>query len=158
MLWVHVESSSSSPEPSERLTPLDHFRAKTRRLKIHPTEVLLLWVVSVHLVFLPWALGGMRSWGQWTSLGLAAAGFVIALIPRGYTEEHTGAGAFRLIMWPRATRDSSKATTSAGRSLGRIIRHDSAGAGGAGARFGNGLEVRIATQWRERQKSSLPST
>ena len=101
MLWVHVESSSFSPEPAARLTPLDHFRAKTRRLKIHPMEVLLLWVVSVHLVFLPWALGGMRAWGQWTSLGLAVVGFVIALIPRNYDEEHAGAGALRLICWPR---------------------------------------------------------
>lgn len=61
----------------------------------------MLGVVCVHLVFMPWALGGMRVWGQFISLGLAVLGLVAALIPREYTEEHTGNNAFRLIMWPR---------------------------------------------------------
>lgn len=107
--------------------PLEHFRAKTKRLKIHPLEILLLWVVAVHLVFLPWALGGMRLWGQLISLSLAGTSFAIALIPRHYTEEHTGANSFRLFTWPRATTDSSKATTSAGRPSARIILHDMGG-------------------------------
>lgn len=71
---------------------------------------MLVWVVSLHVIFLPWALGGMRPWGQWTSLGLGLVGFVVALIPRDYSEEHTGAGTFRLIMWPNAVRSLTVVT------------------------------------------------
>lgn len=81
--------------------PLEHFRAKTKRLKIHPRERAVLWVVCLHLVFLPWAIGGMRVWAQWISLGLAFLGFGLALIPRNYTEEHTGSNRFRLLTWPK---------------------------------------------------------
>jgi O-antigen ligase len=94
--------SSSSFETRQR--SLDQFRAKTKKLQIHTAERLLLWAVAVHLVFMPWALGTMRPWAQGISLGLALAGFVIALVPRNYTEEHTGANAFRLIMWPRLVK------------------------------------------------------
>jgi hypothetical protein len=95
-----------TPNPSEaelsRLQkPLEMFRARTRRLRIHPQEKLLLAIVSVHLVFLPWALGGMYLWTHWISLALAALGFAVALTPRNYTEEHTGQGSFRLVMWPK---------------------------------------------------------
>ncbi len=75
----------------------------------------MLWVVCLHLSFLPWALGSMPAWSQWTSLGLALLGFALALVPRHYTEDHTGTHSFRLVMWPRPTTDSSKATTSAAR-------------------------------------------
>ena len=47
---IHVNSSLLPSEAAERLTPLDHFRATTKRLKIHPLEMLLLWVRSVHWV------------------------------------------------------------------------------------------------------------
>ena len=83
---------------------MDHFRAKTKRLKIHPLESLLLWVVSAHLVFLPWAIGGMSEWAQWISLGFAVLGFGVSLIPRSYTEEETGSNVFRLVMWPRLAK------------------------------------------------------
>lgn len=83
---------------------MDHFRAKTKRLKIHPLESLLLWVVSAHLVFLPWAIGGMSEWAQWISLGFAVLGFGVSLIPRRYTEEETGSNVFRLVMWPRLAK------------------------------------------------------
>ena len=95
---------------SELQKPLDHFRAKTKRLKIHALEHALLWIVGAHLVFLPWAIGAMTLWSQWISLGFAAVGFVVALLPRSYTEEHTGSNTFRLVMWPRPTRASSKTT------------------------------------------------
>jgi len=91
-------------EFSELQKPLEHFRAKTKRLKIHPAELLLLWVIGVHIVYLPWAIGGMRPWSQIISLILAAVGFVIALIPRRYTEEQTGSNSFRLVMAPRLLR------------------------------------------------------
>lgn len=72
-----------------------------RRAKIHPLEKAALIVISAHLCFLPWALGGMRIWSQLISLVLSAIGFVLALVPRNYTEEHTGANRFRLVPWPR---------------------------------------------------------
>jgi hypothetical protein len=89
---------------SELQKPLEHFRAKTKHLKVHPAELLVLWVVCAHVLFLPWAVGGMMAWGQFVSLGLAVLGFVLALVPRNYTEDHTGANRFRLITWPRLLR------------------------------------------------------
>lgn len=93
--------SQPPSEFSELQRPLDHFRAKTKRLRIHPKEVFVLGVVSTHLAFLPWALGGMRPWGQFISLGLAVLGLIAALLPRDYTVEHTGSNSFRLVTWPR---------------------------------------------------------
>lgn len=84
--------------------PLDQFRARTKRLKIHPQELVVVWLVGAHLVFLPWALGAMHTWAQITSLVLAVIGFAAAMLPRSYTEEHTGANRFRLVMWPRLLR------------------------------------------------------
>ena len=84
--------------------PLAHFRAKTKRLKVHPKELLVLWAVSAHLIYLPWAIGGMRMLGQFISLGLAVLSFGLAMAPRHYTEEHTGSNNFRLFMWPRLFR------------------------------------------------------
>lgn len=43
----------------------------------------MLVVTSAHLCFLPWALGAMHGWSQVSSLILAAAGLVLALIRRG---------------------------------------------------------------------------
>lgn len=103
MLQEPVDSPSSS-EYSALQKPLEHFRAKTKRLQIHPTELAVLGVVVTHLLLLPWALGGMRLWAQIPSLVLALAGFVLALVPRNYTEEHTGANRFRLVMWPKLIR------------------------------------------------------
>ena len=109
----------SAPNDDLKLQkPLEHFRAKTKRLKIHPLELLLLWLVALHLVFLPWAIGGMYLWGQLISVTFAIVTFSIALIPRHYTEDHTGSNSFRLVMWPKSTTCSSKITTSAGRSPG----------------------------------------
>lgn len=101
--FQHVDAPLPS-DFSELQKPLEHFRAKTKRLKIHPTELLLLWVIGLHIVFLPWAVGGMRPWSQVTSLILAIVGLVVALVPRRYEVEHTGANAFRLVMWPRLAR------------------------------------------------------
>ncbi len=89
---------------SERQKPLEHFRARSRRHALHPGERWLLGIIGVHLVFLPWALGAMRPWAQGISLGLAVAGFVVALIPRNYTEAHTGGPAFRLLLFPKLLR------------------------------------------------------
>ena len=94
----------SSSDFSELQKPLEHFRAKTKRLKIHPLEHALLWIVGAHLVFLPWAIGAMTLWSQWVSLGFAVVGAVVALVPRSYAEEHTGSNTFRLFMWPRLAK------------------------------------------------------
>jgi len=90
--------------PSSLQKPLEQFRAKTQRLKLHPVERAVLALVALHLVFLPWALGGLRTWAQIISLALSAVGFVVALLPRSYTAEHTGAAEFRLIPWPKLLR------------------------------------------------------
>jgi len=94
----------SSADFSALQKPLEHFRANKKRLGVHPTEKLLLWIVSAHLIFLPWALGTMRPWAQWISLGLSVVSFGLSLLPRRYTEEHTGSNSFRLVMWPRLLR------------------------------------------------------
>ena len=74
-----------------------------KRLKIHPPELLVLWIVAGHLVFLPWAIGTMPIWSQFVSLGFAVVGFIFAHLPRNYTEDHTGSTTFRLVRWPRST-------------------------------------------------------
>ena len=97
-----------APQPPRHvpLTPsaLDQFRASTKRLRIHPLELALLWVVGAHLVYLPWALGGAPIWSQWTSFVLSAISFGLALWPRQYTAEHTGAAEFKLVPWPKLIR------------------------------------------------------
>lgn len=93
--------SQPSRDFSELQKPLESFRAKTKRLKVHPAELSVLWAVAAHLVFLPWALGTMWPWAQWTSLTLAAIGSILVLLPRQYTEAHTGGAEFRLLTWPK---------------------------------------------------------
>ena len=90
--------------PPRPLTPLDHFRAKTKRLRIHPLEGACLWIVSLHLILLPWALGAMYWWTQALSLGLAVLGFALALYPREYTSDYTEGAAFRLLSYPKLLR------------------------------------------------------
>lgn len=99
-----MDSSSSSPDYSQLQKPLEHFRAKTTRVALHRLEMAALGIVCAHLVFLPWAIGGMRLWGQLISLSLAVIGFAVALMPRDYTGEDTGTNSFRLLTWPKLTR------------------------------------------------------
>lgn len=70
---------------------------------MHALEKLLLVVVSLNLIFLPWALGGVRVWGQFTCCGLSILGFMIALLPRTYSDESTGV-EFRLHTWTKLIR------------------------------------------------------
>jgi len=95
---------SSPRNYSDLQKPLENFRTRTRRLKIHRSEQALLWVVGGHLVFLPWALGTMHLTPQLFSLGFALLGFALSLIPRNYTAQETGADRFRLLTWPRLLR------------------------------------------------------
>lgn len=73
-------------------------------LRLHPLEKSLLVVAGAQLVFMPWALGTMHVWSQWTALGLAALAFLLALWPRHYTEEYAREGEFKLLMWPKLVR------------------------------------------------------
>ncbi len=98
------EAAAPAPEYTARQRPLAEFRAQPRRLKTHPAEHAVFALVSLHLVFLPWALGTMRPWAQFISAGLAVTGFVLALLPRAYTGEHTAAEPFRLSTWPKLIR------------------------------------------------------
>ena len=104
MLRRTVDHTDQSSEFTKLQRPLDHFRARTKRLQVHPAERTVLWVVCIHLVFLPWAIGTMRPWGQIISLCLAALSFVLSLVPRNYTEDHTGAASFRLLTFPKLLR------------------------------------------------------
>lgn len=67
-------------------------------------ETACLWIVAVHLMILPWALGGMYWWTQALSLGLAVLGFGVALCPREYSQEYTERANFRLLSYPKLLR------------------------------------------------------
>jgi hypothetical protein len=87
----HSAQTASTP------TPLQQFRAKTSRQRIHPREGLLVGVVTTQLVFLPWALGGMPLRSQLTSFGLGLFALAVALLPRNYDEATApGQAPFRL--------------------------------------------------------------
>lgn len=60
--------------------------------------------LSLHLSFLPWALGTMHVWSQSVSFALSLVAFVLALWPRNYTADFSREGHFRLLMWPRLVR------------------------------------------------------
>src|SRR5262249_2930567 len=49
------------------------------RTPLPDAERRFLAILGVHLCFLPWALGTMHPWSQWTSLALAAVGFAFAI-------------------------------------------------------------------------------
>ena len=75
-----------------------------KRVSLHPAERVLIILVLIHLIFLPWALGTMRLWAQIISIVLAALIFIVALIPRSYTDENSRTGSHYLSMWPRLLR------------------------------------------------------
>ena len=74
----------------------ERFRPQSRQLDLHPKEKWTLFWVTLHLCFLPWALGTMHLWSQCVSLALAVVGFVVAAQPRNYTDRQTGTGAVRV--------------------------------------------------------------
>lgn len=63
----------------------------------------MLTVIAL-LVFLPWALGGMRPWAQQIGFGLAVLAFVLSLIPRTYDDRYHAGGDLRLHMGPKLRR------------------------------------------------------
>ena len=80
------------------------FRPQAKEYALHPLEKALAIVVIALLVFLPWALGGMKLWAQQIAFGLAALAFVLALIPRTYDDRYHAGGNLRLYMWPKLLR------------------------------------------------------
>lgn len=77
------------------------FRPQPKQYVLHPLERTLAGLVITLLIFLPWALGGMKLWAQWIALGLASLAFVVSLLPRTYDDRYHAAGNMRLYMWPK---------------------------------------------------------
>ncbi|MDR1789162.1 MAG: O-antigen ligase family protein [Opitutaceae bacterium] len=74
-------------------------------MELHPLEKLLLFLAGAHLCLLPWMFGAMHVWSQLASLGLAFAGFAVALLPRRHAEVRApGGGTLTVPMWPRLLR------------------------------------------------------
>lgn len=64
----------------------------------------MLGLVAAQLVFLPWAIGGMRVWSQWIGFALAVLTFACSLLPRNYSDPGGGQVPFRLYTWPKLLR------------------------------------------------------
>jgi hypothetical protein len=69
------ESSISLAATAE----LSRFRGMRHSRPLPTGDKRVLFILVVHLCFLPWALGTMHAWSQITSLALATLGFVAAL-------------------------------------------------------------------------------
>lgn len=78
--------------------------AHKRRPPLHPLEKALLTVLSIELIFMPWAFGTMHGWSQITAASLALAAFVLSLLPRNYSDQLSPQGALMLKPWPRLLR------------------------------------------------------
>ncbi len=75
---------------------VDRFRPRSHQLELHPQEKWTLFWVTLHLCFLPWALGTMHLWSQCTSFGLALIGFIVGALPRTYSEAQTSGEPVRV--------------------------------------------------------------
>ena len=97
--------SADSFHPRSDSALLRSFRGDVRvPTALHPLEKALLVVAGALLCFMPWALGAMQIWSQYTSLGLAALAFAIAIVNRSYRGDLAPQGDFKLIMWPKLVR------------------------------------------------------
>lgn len=91
--------------PTPKANLVQAFRGEVRAsVPLHPLERALVVIASLHLCFLPWAIGTRTPWSQWVSLGFAAVAFVVALWPRRYTGHLTSGKDFTLHTWPRLLR------------------------------------------------------
>ena len=77
------------------------FRPQPKQYVLHPLERTLAGLVITLLIYLPWALGGMKLWAQWIALALASLAFVVSLVPRTYDDRYHAGGNMRLYMWPK---------------------------------------------------------
>lgn len=80
------------------------FRPAAKQYALHPLEKALMLTVIAVLVYLPWALGGMRPGAQLVAGALAALAFVLSLVPRTYDDRYHAGGNLRLHMWPKLRR------------------------------------------------------
>lgn len=94
----------SSRRPRHAIGSAAAFRPSAKQYAIHPLERALMGVVIALLIYLPWALGGMRPSAQFVAGGLAVAAFVLSLIPRTYDDRYHAGGNLRLYMWPKLRR------------------------------------------------------
>lgn len=79
--------------------------SSAKRVSLHPLERTLIALILIHLIFMPWAVGGMRLWTQYISICIAVVTFVFAMLPRNYSEENSRNGRqHHLSMWPRLLR------------------------------------------------------
>jgi len=75
-------------------------------LPLHPLEKALIVVVALNVCSLPWMMGGMRTWAQLISFGLALAASILSLVPRTYSGDLVHGDDYhvhpyrRLIRWP----------------------------------------------------------
>lgn len=94
-----------SKPPFNNAKLVQSFRGEVRApMPLHPLEKTLVVIASLHLCFLPWALGARDPWAQITSLILGLISLVVALLPRRYAGELAPQGAFTLHPWPRLLR------------------------------------------------------
>lgn len=96
--------NTSGSHPPSPLGSVAATREPAKQYSLHPLERTLGALAISLLFFLPWALGGMKLWGQYTAVTLAALAFIVALIPRRYDERYHASGHLRLIMWPKLLR------------------------------------------------------
>lgn len=95
-----VKQPSRPPFRNAKL--VESFRGEVRaRMPLHPLELALVLVASLHLCFLPWALGARDPWAQLTSAALGLASLTLAVWPRRYSGELAPQGAFILHPWSR---------------------------------------------------------
>lgn len=91
--------------PSPKANLIQAFRGEVRApVPLHPQERALVAIASLHLCFLPWAMGARAPWAQVVSLGFAILAFAVALWPRRYTGDFAPDGDFTLHTWPRLLR------------------------------------------------------
>lgn len=94
----------SPQRPRHAIGSAAAFRPSAKQYALHPLEKALMLTVIALLVFLPWALGGMKLWAQQIGFGLAALAFVLSLIPRTYDDRYHAGGDLRLHMGPKLRR------------------------------------------------------
>jgi O-antigen ligase len=90
--------------PRHALGSAAAFRPSAKQYALHPLEKALMLTVIALLVYVPWALGGMRPSAQIVAGILAVVAFVLSLIPRTYDDRYHAGGNLRLYMWPKLRR------------------------------------------------------
>lgn len=95
--------SSSSKRPlAPKANLVQAFRGEQRATTpIHPRELALVIIATIHLCFLAWATGGRTPWAQCVSLALGLTALVVSLLPRDYDGEYSPDRTFRLHTFPR---------------------------------------------------------